>query len=77
MTSLSNRAIAFVSIICSIATTLLTDGWPMSWLTKLVLAPQYNPWRIDFFTLILNLLGLSLGFYVLLYSILKTGEQEK
>jgi len=82
--SLSNRVIVSVSIFCGIVITLLTGlvqiktlvgatkyGWPIPWLTRLVLAPQYNPWRIDFLTLTLNVLGLSIGFYVVLYSVLR------
>lgn len=27
-------------------------GWPLVWLRKLVLAPQYNPWKVDWGSLV-------------------------
>ena len=31
-------------------------GFPMTWIRKLVVAPQYNPWTIDYTGLILDLI---------------------
>ena len=30
-------------------------GLPFTWITKLIIAPQYNPWRIDFVGLTIDL----------------------
>ena len=30
-------------------------GWPMSWLKRLVIAPQYNPWRVTVGSLIVDI----------------------
>lgn len=31
-------------------------GYPFSWLRRLIIAPQYNPWRVDWPNLVLDLL---------------------
>jgi hypothetical protein len=56
------------SIIGGVAVTLATGlysnnaligaswyGFPMTWLRKLVLAPQYNPWRVDWTGVIVDI----------------------
>lgn len=29
-------------------------GWPVTWVRKLVLAPQYNPWVVDWYGLLID-----------------------
>ena len=31
-------------------------GWPVTWLRKLVIAPQYNPWVVDWYGLVLDII---------------------
>ncbi|HVC58243.1 MAG TPA: hypothetical protein VND15_02085 [Candidatus Acidoferrales bacterium] len=31
-------------------------GWPVSWLYKLVIAPQYNPWKVQWGNLIIDII---------------------
>lgn len=59
-----------LSIFCGELITLLTGvvdstppmlvgathyGYPFAWLFRLVLAPEYNPWRIDLFNFIADI----------------------
>jgi len=63
--------ILFWSILGGVVITLLTGlvsntpatwvgavlyGYPLAWLSRLVLAPEYFPWRIDWANLILDIL---------------------
>lgn len=31
-------------------------GWPVSWLYKLVIAPQYNPWKVQWANLVIDMI---------------------
>jgi len=31
-------------------------GWPVSWLYKLVIAPQYNPWKVQWGNLVIDII---------------------
>ena len=42
-------------------------GWPMSWLKRLVVAPQYNPWRLAFPGFALDVLFWFAIFWVVLF----------
>ncbi len=44
-------------------------GWPITWLRKLVIAPQYNPWVIDWYSLVLNFIIWFIVIWVLGYII--------
>ncbi len=35
-------------------------GYPLAWLTRLVIAPQYFPWRVDVFNLIVDIIVWSI-----------------
>ena len=64
-------ALAFiVSIAMGVAAALLTGlvgvtpaglvgatwyGYPLVWLRRLILSPEYYPWRVDWFNLILDI----------------------
>lgn len=63
--------ILFWSILGGVVITLLTGlvsntpamwvgaalyGYPLAWLLRLVLAPEYFPWRIDWVNLVLDIL---------------------
>ncbi len=40
-------------------------GFPLAWLRRLVIAPQYNPWRADIAGLVTDLVIWALVVYVL------------
>ena len=40
-------------------------GWPVTWIRKLVIAPQYNPWVVDWYGLIIDLIFWFVVFYVI------------
>jgi hypothetical protein len=40
-------------------------GWPMAWLVRLVLAPQYNPWKVIPVWLIVDVVLWSLVVFLL------------
>ncbi len=42
-------------------------GWPVTWLRKLVLAPQYNPWIIDWYSIIQDLVIWFIVGWIILY----------
>jgi hypothetical protein len=70
------------SVIAGVAVTLVTGlinttpsgllgaswyGWPASWLRKLVLAPQYNPWKLDKTALLIDLVVWFVVALIILY----------
>ncbi len=70
----------FAAIIMGIVITLITGlingpptgligatgyGYPITWLRKLVLAPQYNPWRVGVYGIIFDI-----GFWFVIVLIL-------
>ncbi len=67
---MSNRKIVLVSVVAGVAITILTMlyngtpyllvgavwyGFPLTWIRRLVVAPQYNPWAIDYAGLVIDL----------------------
>jgi hypothetical protein len=51
-------------------------GYPLSWLTKRVLAPQYNPWFINYTNLVGDVLIWS-GIVCVILILIKYGCDEK
>ncbi|WP_455276300.1 hypothetical protein, partial [[Eubacterium] cellulosolvens] len=75
------------SIIAGIVITLLTGfisntkatlvgathyGYPLAWLIRRVLAPQYFPWRIEIVNLIIDIVTWTLVIGIILYAIKKS-----
>ena len=75
------------SIIAGIVITLLTGfisntkatlvgathyGYPLAWLIRRVLAPQYFPWRIEIVNLIIDIVAWTLVIGIILYAIKKS-----
>lgn len=67
---MTNRKFAAESVIGGILVTIITRfyngtpsglvgatwyGFPVTWIRRLIIAPQYNPWRIDFTGLVVDL----------------------
>lgn len=47
-------------------------GYPLSWLIRRVLAPQYFPWRINIVNLIIDIIIWTLIIGIILYAIKKS-----
>lgn len=47
-------------------------GYPLAWLIRLVLAPQYFPWRINIVNLIIDIIIWTLVIGIILYAIKKS-----
>lgn len=75
------------SIIAGIVITLLTGlisnteatlvgathyGYPLAWLIRRVLAPQYFPWRINIVSLIIDVIIWTLVIGIILYAFRKS-----
>jgi hypothetical protein len=75
------------SIIAGIVITLLTSfisntqatlvgathyGYPLAWLIRRVLAPQYFPWRIDIVNLIIDIIIWALVIGIILFAFKKS-----
>jgi hypothetical protein len=58
-----------IVVLCGIAVTILTGliylappillgashyGYPFAWLTRLIIAPEYFPWRVDIVSLVVD-----------------------
>jgi hypothetical protein len=52
-------------------------GYPLAWLIRRVLAPQYFPWRIDIVNLIIDMVAWTLVIGIILYAIKKTNNIQK
>jgi nitrate reductase NapE component len=87
MTSTTNRLI--VSILGGEIVTLLTGlfpntpemlvgavyyGFPIAWLFRMIVAPEYNPWRIDFLKFLADVVVWSVIFLVIVFILEKTGK---
>ena len=44
-------------------------GFPLTWLRRLIVAPQYNPWQVDYTGLIIDISVWFLVAFVVLYLI--------
>jgi uncharacterized membrane protein len=47
-------------------------GWPMSWLKRLVIAPQYNPWRVTFGSLFIDIVFWFIVCWIILFAFCQT-----
>ena len=47
-------------------------GYPLAWLYRLVIAPQYFPWRINIVKLIINIIIWALVIGIILYAFKKS-----
>jgi hypothetical protein len=57
-------------------------GWPLTWVRKLVLAPQYNPWVVDWYGLIADFIfwfavSWIIGYIICVLSSKTTGSKSK
>jgi hypothetical protein len=80
MMNWTNRIV--VSILGGIIVTLLTGlfsntpqmllgaehyGFPLAWLIRMIVAPEYNPWRIDFLNFLADLIVWSVILVVIVF----------
>lgn len=42
-------------------------GWPVTWIRYLVIAPQYNPWVVDWVGLLSDIVFWFVVFYIVIY----------
>lgn len=42
-------------------------GWPITWIRKLVIAPQYNPWLVDWYGLVADFIIWFVISWIILY----------
>ncbi len=83
--NMTNRLI--VSILGGEVVTLLTGlvpntpqmlvgaehfGFPLAWLFRMIVAPEYNPWRIDFLNFLADLVVWSAIICIVLFVLEKT-----
>jgi len=47
-------------------------GFPLAWLFRMIVAPEYNPWRIDFLDFLADLVVWSAIICVVLFVLEKT-----
>lgn len=73
MMNMSNKRLAVESAIGGIAITLLSflydstphivgavwHGFPLTWMRYLLVGPQYNPWAVDYFGLVVDVVAWS------------------
>ena len=87
MTSMVNRLV--VSILGGVIVTLLTGllpntphmlvgavyyGFPIAWLFKMIVAPEYNPWRFDFPKFLADMIAWSVVSLVIVFILEKVGK---
>lgn len=79
----SNGRLAIISIVTGIIITMVTGllespqrllgatwyGYPLTWIRKLVLAPQYNPWKVDFMGLAIDIIFWSIVAFAVFFVI--------
>ena len=69
---------AIIGLIITLATGLVVNtpyglvgaswyGWPLTWLSKLVIAPQYNPWVINWYGLVIDFVFWSIVAAIAIY----------
>ncbi|MDE1870924.1 MAG: hypothetical protein KGI06_01660 [Candidatus Micrarchaeota archaeon] len=88
MSKLKITAVALIlGIIVTLATGALNStpiglvgaswyGYPLTWIRKLVIAPQYNPWRIDYVGIVADVVFWSVIMLALLLVLLRIGEKK-
>lgn len=54
-------------------------GWPVTWLRRLVVAPQYNPWVVDWYGLVADIVFWAILVWIVSYllTISKSGPARK
>ena len=79
-----NRKILFSAIIGGVVITLLTGlfpqkmlmgathyGYPFAWLIRLVLAPQYFPWRVNGLNLVGDIIIWAIIIGIIVFALVK------
>ena len=49
-------------------------GFPLAWLFRLVIAPQYNPWRMDLLNFLADIVVWSVIVFVIVFVLEKTSK---
>lgn len=49
-------------------------GYPLAWLTRLIIAPQYFPWRVNALNLAVDVIVWTLIVYVVIFVLSKIGR---
>lgn len=80
------KRIVILSVVGGVLITLLTGlisstppmlvgavwyGYPLAWLFRLILAPEYFPWRVDITALLVDIVGWSVVVAVVLFIVKK------
>ncbi|MDE1823289.1 MAG: hypothetical protein KGI00_03075 [Candidatus Micrarchaeota archaeon] len=52
-------------------------GMPISWIVRMVVAPQYNPWRIEYASFILDVLFWFVVAAIAMYIKLQTEKKQR
>jgi hypothetical protein len=75
---------ALVAIVGGVAVTLLTGlvenmpamlvgavhyGYPLAWLIRLVIAPEFNPWRVEYVNLIFDIIVWAVLVWLILFAL--------
>ena len=80
------------AIICGVVITLLTGligttppmlvgavwyGFPLAWLIRLVVAPEYFPWQVNFISLVIDVIfwAVVIGIILFLVILVKMGKK--
>lgn len=81
-----------IALACGIIVALLTGlvpstpgrlvgaswyGLPATWLIRLVIAPQYNPWRPNYVNLVLDIVFWFIVFAIILYAVNRLHKGKK
>lgn len=82
------KRIVILSVVGGVLITLLTGlisntppmlvgavwyGYPLAWLFRLILAPEYFPWRVDITALLVDIVAWSVVVAVVLFIVKKIG----
>jgi hypothetical protein len=87
MTNTTNRLVVSIlgGEIVTLATGLLPNtpqmlvgavhyGFPIAWLFRMIVAPEYNPWRIDFLKFLADVVVWSVILIVIVFILEKVGK---
>jgi hypothetical protein len=47
-------------------------GFPLAWLFRMIIAPEYNPWRIDFLNFLADVVAWSVIIIVIVFLLART-----
>jgi hypothetical protein len=78
---------AIAGAVITLATGLVTStpgqllgaawyGWPVTWIRKLVLAPQYNPWVVDWYGLAIDFVFWFIVSWLVIYIICALAQKK-